>query len=227
MRRPVDFCRRAGAACALTLGLAACGDSTGVGVVNGVTIQPAGETLFPGDTMTFFALNDDGNPIAGVAWSSTTTATATVNASSGLVTAVASGSTLIRATSGGETEDAPVTVQVDPFLDCGVTLLLPGTYPGTLADGDCTFTDDTKVEFYEIRLRQARTVTITLTSATFDPYLLLAARTGVTVLREDDDSGGGTTARIVHLLQPGRYLIAANPFAPGESGTYSLSISVS
>lgn len=227
MNRSIDRRTLASAAACLLVALAACGDSTGAGVVRSVVIQPAGETLFPGDSMTFLAFDGNGNALAGAQWTSTAPGVATVNAGSGLVTAVANGSTVIRATAGGQSSDAPVVVQADPFLDCGVTLVLPGSYPGALADGDCTFSDDSRVDFYEIRLREARTVTITLTSAQFDAYLLLAARTGITVIREDDDSAGGSNARITFLLQPGRYLIAANSFAPLEAGSYTLAIAFS
>ncbi|HYJ80509.1 MAG TPA: Ig-like domain-containing protein [Longimicrobiaceae bacterium] len=217
---------RRSALCALVLALAACDSGTGPDPVDGVVIQPAGETLFPGDTMTFFALDDGGNRLSGAQWSSTAPAVATVDAGSGRVTAVANGSTQIRGTVQGTSAEAGVTVQADPFAECGVTLMLAtASQAGALAEGDCTFSDLSRVDFYEFRLREARTVTITLTSTQFDAYLVLAARTGIAVFGEDDDSGGGSNARIVLVLQPGRYLIAANSFGPGEAGAYTLAVS--
>jgi acid phosphatase len=81
--------------------------------VASVTVSPSSASLHPGDTVRFTATPRDsaGNALTGrtLAWSSDSTAVATVSAS-GLVTGVAPGSSTIRATSEGKTGTAAVTV---------------------------------------------------------------------------------------------------------------------
>lgn len=84
-------------------------------VVAAVTVTPAGDTLLPGEQRSFTASVTDSNgaAVAGAAvqWSSSSPATATVDA--GLVTAVAPGSVTISATAGGRSGTADVRVR--PF----------------------------------------------------------------------------------------------------------------
>lgn len=75
--------------------------TTPVGPVTTVAVTPSGLTLAPGDTRQYTATGrDSGGRTASTTftWSSTSTSVATVSAS-GLVTAVANGTTTIRATS--------------------------------------------------------------------------------------------------------------------------------
>ena len=82
-------------------------------LVASVTIAPSSASLHVGDTLRLSATPWDasGNILAGrsIAWTSDSTAVASVT-SSGLVRAVAAGSSTIRATSEGKTGTAPVTV---------------------------------------------------------------------------------------------------------------------
>lgn len=84
------------------------------GAASAVTLSPAGAFLVTGETRQFVATRVDayGNSITDrpVAWSSTNTAVATVNAQTGMVTAVAAGTTEIRATTEGKSAGASVTV---------------------------------------------------------------------------------------------------------------------
>src|SRR6266699_2188107 len=81
--------------------------------VASVTVAPTSASVHVGDTLRLSATPWDasGNILAGrsIAWTSDSTAVATVT-SSGLVRAVAAGSSTIRATSQGKTGTAPVTV---------------------------------------------------------------------------------------------------------------------
>ena len=81
--------------------------------VASVTVAPTSASLHVGDTLRLSATPWDasGNILAGrsIAWTSDSTAVASVT-SSGLVRAVAAGSSTIRATSEGKTGTAPVTV---------------------------------------------------------------------------------------------------------------------
>src|SRR5947209_4858948 len=82
-------------------------------LVASVTIAPSSASLHVGDTLRLSATPWDasGNILAGrsIAWTSDSTAVASVT-SSGHVRAVAAGSSTIRATSEGKTGTAPVTV---------------------------------------------------------------------------------------------------------------------
>jgi uncharacterized protein YjdB len=95
-----------------------------------VTVSPATATLVLGITPTqqFTAVTKDanGNVLAGrlVAWTSSNTAAATVDAT-GLVTAVGAGSTTITATSEGKSGPSAVTVSLAPVS--AVTVSAPTT----------------------------------------------------------------------------------------------------
>jgi uncharacterized protein YjdB len=82
-----------------------------------VTVAPASSTLDPGGTVQLTATTRDANNnvLTGrsVIWTSANSSVASVN-SSGLVTAVAQGSTQITATSEGKTASAAITVNAAP-----------------------------------------------------------------------------------------------------------------
>lgn len=84
------------------------------GPTSAVTLSPAQASIVTGETRQFVATRVDtyGNPITDrpVAWSSTNPAVATVNAQTGMVTAVAAGTTEIRATTEGKSAGASLTV---------------------------------------------------------------------------------------------------------------------
>jgi hypothetical protein len=63
---------------------------------------------------------------------------------------------------------------------------------------------------------------ITMSSANFDPLLILNRNNGESIAT-DDNSGGGTTAQITQTLSDtGIYVIVATPFAPNATGAYTL-----
>ena len=82
--------------------------------VSTVTVSLASPSLTPGQTTQAAAVTKDSTTAAltgrAIAWTSSNTAVATVNASTGLVTAVAVGTTNIIATSEGKTGLATMTV---------------------------------------------------------------------------------------------------------------------
>jgi hypothetical protein len=120
----------------------------------------------------------------------------------------------------------PTPQPAQPFLNCAnvVTINLGQTVNGALTSGDCTLEDDSFVDFYELRLNSARTVTITLNSSAFDAFLLVFERSSTFPSAWDDDSGSGTNARLQIQLQAGTYIIAANSFHSGETGAYQLTV---
>jgi hypothetical protein len=100
------------------------------------------------------------------------------------------------------------------------------SFSRTLATGDCMFDDGSFYDLYALYLRAGQQVTITQRSTAFDSYLLLVDATANTVVAEDDDSAGGNDSRIVYTAtRAGPFLIAANSYSGGMSGTYTLTIS--
>ena len=67
-----------------------------------------------------------------------------------------------------------------------------------------------------------------LTSPTVDTWLALrnGSGTGTGLIDADDDSGEGTNARISRTLAAGTYTIEATTFSGGETGSFTLSLSV-
>jgi hypothetical protein len=133
----------------------------------------------------------------------------------------------ILAACGGDSSD-PVGPGTTPqsFRGCATvpSIALGASVSGTLASTDCSLEDGSFVDYYELRLTSARTVAIQMTSSAFDAYLLLFDRASGDVVAEDDDTGGGFNARIQMNLAAGTYIIGANSFDAGETGTYQLSV---
>ncbi len=90
-----------------------------------INVTPANRSLYTGGTFTFTAQAVDGNNVAlatqpTFAWSSTAPSVASVNASTGVATALSIGTTQIKATSGSATGVSNLTVK-SPILTIDVT----------------------------------------------------------------------------------------------------------
>ncbi|HEX5437767.1 MAG TPA: Ig-like domain-containing protein [Gemmatimonadaceae bacterium] len=92
--------------------------SVGAVPVASVTVSPSSKTIVVGDTTRFTATpkDADGNALTGrtISWFSDNTTVATVNSSTGLVTAKATGTATISATVEGKQGSATLTVQNAP-----------------------------------------------------------------------------------------------------------------
>ena len=104
------------------------------------------------------------------------------------------------------------------------------TINGTLSVSDCRLSDDSIFDSYTFSGTAGQSISISMTSATFDTYLLLFNPDG-TLLTEDDDGGDGLNSRIppdtgtLTLPVTGTYKIFANSFAANTTGAYSLTLS--
>jgi hypothetical protein len=79
-------------------------------------------------------------------------------------------------------------------------------------------------DFYSLQGSAGQRVTIDLTSAAFDTYLLLVDPAG-NVVAQDDNSGGGTNARIGYTLpSAGAWVVEATSWSQLVTGSYALSI---
>ena len=208
---------------AALLTLAACDGGTKATPVDTVIIEADDSELAVGGTLqlTATAYDDDGNEITGrdVEWSVSNKAIATID-DNGLLTGVAAGPVSVTAEIGGES-DTQAFVVVNPFGTCPITNhTLGSTSTGTLASGDCQFSDGTFIDLYRFTVTTTRSVTITMRSTAVNSYLYLATAVGDDIA-ENDNGAGGNDARITVTLNPGTYIIGANSLTPA-SGQYTL-----
>ena len=115
--------------------------------VGSVEVAPSSKTLTAlGATFTFTATVKDGlgNTVIGqpIAWESTSSSVATINASTGLAAAVANGSTTIKATVGGKTGMAQLIVAetIEPPVINSLSATPVGLLPSTAAAESDDFT---------------------------------------------------------------------------------------
>jgi 6-phosphogluconolactonase (cycloisomerase 2 family) len=103
--------------------LAACGTG-GMPVLRYITVSPSSATISVPTTQQFtatgFYSNGSSTPNLTVAWSSSNSNVATINSSSGVATAVGSGTTMITATLSGVTS-SPATLSVNQLKSIAVT----------------------------------------------------------------------------------------------------------
>src|SRR5215213_7728439 len=104
------------------------------------------------------------------------------------------------------------------------------TVGGTLSGSDCQLSDGSLFDSYTFSGTAGQQISVSMSSPTFDTYLLLL-RPDNTLLAEDDDGGGGTNSRMpassgtITLPATGTYRILANSFSAGVTGGYTLTLS--
>lgn len=110
----------------------------------------------------------------------------------------------------------------------GPTSLVVGTpVSGSLDASDPTLPDSSHYDQWTYDGRAGEKIKITLESAEFDAFLLLARDAGgqVEMLGQDDDGAGGTNAQIsAELPADGTYLVLANSYGANGAGAYSLRV---
>jgi hypothetical protein len=97
------------------------------------------------------------------------------------------------------------------------------TVSGALDPSDCMRAGGAFHESWRLVFADSATTHIALSSAAFDAYLVLRDTMGV-VLRTDDDSGPGLDSQMQILLAAGTYDIVATSYAPGATGSYTLTV---
>ena len=111
-----------------------------------------------------------------------------------------------------------------------------GTVSGSVVrrgswNGDCRsvhYSGGEYARYYTFRLSRSASVTMDLTSPTVDTWLALrnGSGTGTGLIEVDDDDGEGSNARISRTLPAGTYTIEATTLRGGETGSFTLSLSV-
>jgi hypothetical protein len=226
--------KRAGAAtlasALLGIVLGACGsDGTGpqAPVPASVTVTAPSTTVPVGGTLQLTATVRDqaGNTMAGqpVMWSTADQAIASVS-STGLVTAAGAGTVRITASLGGRSGFLDLDVRSADCTGAPVgNVALGQTVSGALSGADCVLPDGTFADAWLLVLDAPGILEIELTSTQFDAYLILTDE-DLDIITEDDDGGGGSNALIWRPLPAGRYLVWANSWGPGETGSYQLAV---
>ncbi|MBN1444030.1 MAG: trypsin-like peptidase domain-containing protein [Planctomycetes bacterium] len=104
-------------------------------------------------------------------------------------------------------------------IACGETIT------GTLDAGDCDLGDGSYVDVYRLELADARRVSINLSSAAFDTYLIVTDTVCTSAVASNDDCpGGGLNSCLTVNLPAGTYFILANSYSGGETGTYTVQV---
>jgi hypothetical protein len=216
----------------ITLGmltLAACGDSTGPADERpgGITIGAAQTELAIGGSVQLSAtvVNTTGAVMsnAAVTWSSSAESVATVSAG-GRVTAIAGGTTMIRAGSGTVADSILFTVMAG---DCTpattVGTIAPGqSRSGVLTAGSCILPHGAAGEGWLLTLAAPATVQARLNSSAFDALVVISDM-NLNALAFGDDTENSTNALLVAALPAGTYVVWATTF-PGETGAYQLNV---
>ncbi len=147
------------------------------------------------------------------------------------VTVGSSGVYRIRANSlvAGETGAYTLSVQSQTTASgAGSNVVAAGqTVLGRLDTSDSQLPDDSYYDAYYYDGSQGDRLLITLTSPDFDTFLRWGQGQGAAfeATLSDDDGAGSTNSQLeVTLNQSGRYVIQANSYAGGQTGSYTLSI---
>jgi plastocyanin len=151
-------------------------------------------------------------------------------------TAAQSGTATIRATSFAPGEAGAYTVRAElagnaqadaspaaSFVSSGA-LALGREVAGTLARGENTLDDGSFMDMYAFQGQAGQRVEFTMTSATFDTFLVVTGP-GDFIERNDDGQGAadGTNSRLVVTLpRAGTYAVHATSFEGGVTGAYRL-----
>ena len=125
---------------------------------------------------------------------------------------------------------APATPAPAP-AECVDAVSVGGSVMGTWADDDgCESSASGRgnARYYGFTLSGQQMVTISLESMDADTYLYLRsgnAQSGMALDENDDHEGSLTMSQISRTLAAGSYTIEATTYAPGETGSFTLSVS--
>lgn len=182
----------------------------------GATVQLAATTL-----------NSQGAAITGhpVSWESQQPAVASVTPS-GAVTGLTSGTATIRALSGSRSASVTLTVARAPCTSStAIGTFAPGQpSTGGLDASDCMLQGGTPAEGRRLTLGEATTLRIELSSAQFDPLVLVTDQAMNPIIGAGG-GGPGTVARLLQTFGAGTYYVWATSFSDAASGSFTLAAS--
>jgi hypothetical protein len=100
----------------------------------------------------------------------------------------------------------------------------PTVYRGALAAGDAQLSTGEYYDTYEFQGRAGQRAVFDLTSAAFDPYLMVVAPSG-DKKENDDFNGSNSRSRLeIALEETGTYRVIVTSYQKGEGGAYELRI---
>lgn len=104
----------------------------------------------------------------------------------------------------------------------------PETHDGRLEAGDPTLRTGEYADEYKVQVTAGQWLDARMTSSAFDPYLIVVAPSGSQEDNDDEDRTQGTAARVrMQATESGLYGVRATSFQPGESGAYTVTVTVS
>ena len=110
----------------------------------------------------------------------------------------------------------------DPCANFGAHTL-GSTTNGQLSVADCSFSDGSFVDFYEVTIPTAGTYFFDETSSAFDTYLLLYTSAGRLVgVNNDVAPPSNKNSRIKAVVPAGDFIIGANSWPASVTGAYSI-----
>jgi hypothetical protein len=124
----------------------------------------------------------------------------------------------------------PVTFTANAGNPCAAptSLAFGTTVSGALTSSDCSLTDGSYIDFYQVTLPSAGTYRFNQSSSTLDSFLFLYSGTDAVIGFNDDDAAQGNLNSAVKAILPaGAFRLGANSFEPNETGTYTLSSAAS
>jgi len=118
----------------------------------------------------------------------------------------------------------PVTFTALASDPCGIAPVhvVGSTTNGQLSLQDCELSDGTFADFYSVTVPSAGTYIFTQTAQHFDTFMALLSGGGAVVGLNDDVGSDTTTSSIKAILPAGSFIIAANSYWPGATGTYTI-----
>ena len=102
---------------------------------------------------------------------------------------------------------------------------VPSTVNGTLSPADCNVPIAGGIfyyDFYAVTLPTQQSITVAMSSATFDTWIDFFTGAGQIVGWNDDASGSTTNSQVSLILGPGSYVVGANSYAAQATGPYTL-----
>jgi hypothetical protein len=123
----------------------------------------------------------------------------------------------------GNYEISAQFLQTPPCTISAGSIAAGQTVSDRIEDSDCVFQPDFYADSWQLNLAAPTTLQIDLTSAEFDPILVLTNDLGQWIAI-DDDGGGYPNSRLVLTLPAGDYNVVASTFNSFATGQYQLTV---
>lgn len=123
----------------------------------------------------------------------------------------------------GSYEISAQFLQTPPCAVSAGSIAAGQTVIGRIEDSDCVFQPNFYADSWQLSLAAPTTLQIDLTSAEFDPILVLTNDLGQWIAI-DDDGGDYLNSRLVLTLPAGNYNVVASTFNSFATGQYQLAV---